>query len=151
MDHPAVRDLLPLHPKKPSNINRKANPKLSGNIPGDDLSALFDHVMELRTRSGPESTGRGRPLRDQFHLAILGQFNLNKNRLLKVLLGESILPTSVISLTAFPIFHRQGPELCARFFPLLFMDGGRGMICSHRNFRGNKKGQRSLRGGGSRD
>ena len=71
MDHPAVRDLLPLHPKKPSNINRKVNPNISGNLPGDDLSALFDHVMDLRTRSGPESTAPGRPLRGQFHLAIL--------------------------------------------------------------------------------
>jgi len=70
MDHPAVRDLLSLYPKKPS-INRKVNPKLSGNLPGDDLSALFDHAMELRTRSGPESTAPGRPLRGQFHLAIL--------------------------------------------------------------------------------
>jgi len=106
---PAVRDLLPLHPKKPSNINQKVNPvrnssgalnpagiilesnplesnpaaeqrgiisngvnpKLSGNLPGDDLSALFDHAMELWTRSGPESTAPGRSLRGQFHLAIL--------------------------------------------------------------------------------
>jgi hypothetical protein len=68
---PAVRDLLPLHPKKPSKINQKVNPKLSGNLPGDDLSALFDHPMELWTRSGPEFTAPGRPLRGQFHLTIL--------------------------------------------------------------------------------
>ena len=42
----AVRDLLPLHPKKPSNINQKVNSKLSGNLPGDNLSALFDHLIE---------------------------------------------------------------------------------------------------------
>jgi len=71
MDHPAVRDLLLPYPKEASNINQKVNPKLSGNIPGDDLSALFDHVMELRTRSGPESTAPGRPLRGQNYLAIL--------------------------------------------------------------------------------
>jgi hypothetical protein len=68
---PAVRDLLLLHPKEASNINRKVNQKISGNLPGDDLSALFDHAMELWTKSGPESTAPGRPLRGQFHLAIL--------------------------------------------------------------------------------
>ena len=68
---PAVRDLLLPYPKEASNINRKVNPKISGNLPGDDLSALFDHAMELWTRSGPESTASGRPLRGQFHLAIL--------------------------------------------------------------------------------
>ena len=71
MDHPAVRDLLSLYPKKPSKINQKVNPKLSGNLPGDDLSALFDHAMELWTKSGPEFTAPGRRLRGQFHLAML--------------------------------------------------------------------------------
>jgi hypothetical protein len=42
---PAVRDLHPLHSKKPSNINRKANPKLSANLLGDDLLALFDDAI----------------------------------------------------------------------------------------------------------
>ena len=68
---PAVRDLLLPYPKEASNINRKVNPKISGNLPGDDLSALFAHAMELWTRSGPESTAPGRPLRGQFHLTIL--------------------------------------------------------------------------------
>jgi hypothetical protein len=72
---PAVRDLLLLHPKKPSNINQKVNPKISGNLSGDELSALFDHAMDLRTRSGPKPTAPGRPLRGQFHLAI---FSCNK-------------------------------------------------------------------------
>jgi hypothetical protein len=73
---PAVRDLLFPYSKEPSNINPKVNPKLPGNLTGDDLSALLDHAMELWTRSGPESTAPGRPLRGQFHLAIL---SCNKN------------------------------------------------------------------------
>ena len=68
---PAVRDLLPPYPKEASNLKRKVNLKHSGNLPGDDLSTLFDHAMELRIRSGPKSTAPGRPLSGQFHLAIL--------------------------------------------------------------------------------
>jgi len=42
----AVRDLLLLNPKEASNINRKVNPKISGNLPGDNRSALFGHLIE---------------------------------------------------------------------------------------------------------
>jgi hypothetical protein len=34
---PAIRDLLLPSPKEASNINRKVNPKISGNLCGDEL------------------------------------------------------------------------------------------------------------------
>jgi tRNA U34 5-carboxymethylaminomethyl modifying GTPase MnmE/TrmE len=44
------------------------------------------------------------------HLAILGQFKRGKSTLLNAFLGESILPTSVVPLTAIPTFVEYGPE-----------------------------------------
>jgi tRNA U34 5-carboxymethylaminomethyl modifying GTPase MnmE/TrmE len=46
----------------------------------------------------------------RFHLAILGQFKRGKSTLLNAFLGESILPTSVVPLTAIPTFVEYGPE-----------------------------------------
>ncbi|HAE38698.1 MAG TPA: Dynamin family protein [Candidatus Riflebacteria bacterium] len=40
----------------------------------------------------------------RFHLAVLGQFKRGKSTFLNALLGEEILPTSVIPLTAIPTF-----------------------------------------------
>jgi tRNA U34 5-carboxymethylaminomethyl modifying GTPase MnmE/TrmE len=46
----------------------------------------------------------------RFHLAILGQFKRGKSTLLNALIGEPILPTSVVPLTAIPTFVEYGPE-----------------------------------------
>ncbi|MBN1333269.1 MAG: dynamin family protein [Synergistales bacterium] len=47
---------------------------------------------------------------DCLHLAILGQFKRGKSTLLNALLGEDILPTGVIPLTAIPTFLKHGNE-----------------------------------------
>ena len=44
----------------------------------------------------------------RFHLAVLGQFKRGKSTLLNALLGEPLLPTSVVPLTAIPTFLRAG-------------------------------------------
>lgn len=46
----------------------------------------------------------------RFHLAVLGQFKRGKSTFINALLGEHILPTSVIPLTAIPTFIRHGIE-----------------------------------------
>ena len=46
----------------------------------------------------------------RFHLAILGQFKRGKSSLLNAFLGEAILPTSVVPLTAIPTFVEYGQE-----------------------------------------
>ena len=46
----------------------------------------------------------------RFHLAVLGQFKRGKSTFLNALLGEEILPTSVIPLTAIPTFIFSGNE-----------------------------------------
>ncbi|EKD83344.1 MAG: hypothetical protein ACD_39C00739G0001, partial [uncultured bacterium] len=55
------------------------------------LAGKFDE-LESRLKEG------------RFHLAVLGQFKRGKSTFLNALLGEEILPTSVIPLTAIPTF-----------------------------------------------
>jgi len=56
----------------------------------------------------------------RFHLAVLGQFKRGKSTLLNALLGEAVLPTSVIPVTAIPTFLRYGQRLKARVY---YQDG----------------------------
>ena len=46
----------------------------------------------------------------RFHLAVLGQFKRGKSTLLNALLGEDLLPSSVLPLTAIPTFITAGPS-----------------------------------------
>ena len=55
-----------------------------------------------------------------FHLAVLGQFKRGKSTLLNALLGEAVLPSSVVPLTAIPTRIRGGP---ARQVRIAFTDG----------------------------
>lgn len=63
----------------------------------DNLRSLLDRLREQR-----------------FHLAVLGQFKRGKSTLLNALLGEEVLPVSVIPLTAIPTFIRAGEQRLAR-------------------------------------
>ena len=49
-----------------------------------------------------------------FNLAVLGQFKRGKSTFLNALLGEEILPTSVVPLTAVPIFIRYHSSLIVK-------------------------------------
>lgn len=50
----------------------------------------------------------------RFHLAVLGQFKRGKSTLLNAFLGQALLPTSVVPLTAIPTFLEYGPETWIR-------------------------------------
>lgn len=50
------------------------------------------------------------------NLAVLGQFKRGKSTLVNALLGEAVLPSSVVPLTAIPTFIRAGAALGARVF-----------------------------------
>ena len=50
----------------------------------------------------------------RFHLAVLGQVKRGKSTLLNALLGEDVLPSSVIPLTALPTFIQYGEKRLLR-------------------------------------
>ena len=88
----------------------------------DDFRRLLDDAAKLVCSLGPQFTGDCKRLlslaerlqEGRFHLAVLGQFKRGKSTLLNAFLGESLLPTSVVPLTAIPTFLQYGPELLVR-------------------------------------
>jgi GTPase SAR1 family protein len=71
---------------------------------GESFSSELTHLIGLKNRLE----------QGHFHLAVLGQFKRGKSTLLNARLGEAVLPTAVIPVTAIPTFVRSGPHLKAR-------------------------------------
>ncbi len=71
-----------------------------------DFSEKIDRFAELKKRF----------IEGRFHLAVLGQFKRGKSTLLNALLGEAVLPTAVIPLTAIPTFIQAGSTFGVRIF-----------------------------------
>jgi len=63
---------------------------------------------ELEAEEHRVSALRNQLNEGRFHLAVLGQFKRGKSTLLNALLGEALLPTSIVPLTAIPTFIRFG-------------------------------------------
>jgi len=93
-----------------------------GHSSASDLPSLLNQAAEALDGIGPAFDSRADRLRallrrlqeEQFHLAVLGQFKRGKSTLLNALLGEEVLPSSVIPVTAVPTFIRAGGERRAR-------------------------------------
>jgi hypothetical protein len=87
-----------------------------------DFRKLLDNASEIVHGLGPQFAGDCQKLlslterleEGRFHLAVLGQFKRGKSTLLNAFLGEALLPTSVVPLTATPTFLQYGPELFVR-------------------------------------
>ena len=83
-----------------------------------DLPSLMNKGITILRDLGPVmepqektlTSLRDRLAEGRFQLAVLGQFKRGKSTLLNALLGEDILPSSVIPLTAIPTFIRYGQE-----------------------------------------
>lgn len=78
----------------------------------DPLDAAISRVRDLGPAYAPYEK-RLLALADRlsagrFHLAVLGQFKRGKSTLLNALIGEDVLPSSVIPLTAVPTFILHG-------------------------------------------
>ena len=102
----------------------------SGTVPEvRDTSPGTSNLREILHREHPRIQGFGirftphaRQLQElesrlaegRFHLAVLGQVKRGKSTLLNAMLGEEILPSSVIPLTAIPTFIRFGEERMLR-------------------------------------
>ncbi len=68
-----------------------------------------DHRAELELVR--QRLGEGR-----FHLAVLGQFKRGKSTLLNALLGDDLLPTDILPVTAIPTYIKAGDELSAQVY-----------------------------------
>ena len=73
---------------------------------GEDYALFLD---ELRLMHQRLAEGR-------FHLAVLGQFKRGKSTLLNALLGEDLLPTDILPVTAIPTFIKTGRELTVQVY-----------------------------------
>ena len=96
--------------------------------PHGNVQTLLETASELLRARGPNYrhlAGRidelaSRLATGRFHLAVLGQFKRGKSTLVNALLGEEVLPTAVLPLTAIPTFLRPGP---VRTVKVSFLDG----------------------------
>jgi len=87
-----------------------------------DFQLLIGEATRIVDGLGSEFTGDAERLRflrerleeGRFHLAVLGQFKRGKSTLLNAFLGQALLPTSVVPLTAIPTFLQYGPEVVIR-------------------------------------
>jgi GTP-binding protein EngB required for normal cell division len=87
--------------------------------------------------------------RETFTLVILGEFKRGKSTFVNALLGEALLPTAIVPLTAIPTIIQYGPRTAAR---VLFLDGSAREIGIHeiaqyvteRENPGNKKQVREV-------
>jgi GTP-binding protein EngB required for normal cell division len=80
----------------------------------NNLEGILNQAIEIMDRLGSGFTSfreklaalQGRLGEGRFHLAVLGQFKRGKSTLLNALMGEPLLPTAVVPLTAIPTFIR---------------------------------------------
>ncbi|HHO76994.1 MAG TPA: hypothetical protein ENN05_11305 [Deltaproteobacteria bacterium] len=72
------------------------------------METLKSAGAEFGYDAGKTSLLHQRLREGRFHLAVPGQFKRGKSTLLNALLGETLLPTSVIPLRAIPTFIRSG-------------------------------------------
>jgi GTP-binding protein EngB required for normal cell division len=76
----------------------------------NSMNSLFDDSIECMDRLGSKFAASRKKLEDlearlqegRFHLAVLGQFKRGKSTFLNALLGDVLLPSSVLPLTAVP-------------------------------------------------
>lgn len=102
------------------------------------LPTLLDQITARVTQLGAEfrvdrqkfQKLSQRLTEERFHLAVLGQFKRGKSTLLNALLGEALLPTSVVPLTAIPTFLHSGSHRQAR---VIYQDGQPVETCCDQN------------------
>jgi len=87
-----------------------------------DIQKCLRKKTDILKKAGPAYSEFRRELealsqrvaKGTFHLAVLGQFKRGKSTLINALLGERLLPTSILPLTAIPTFIRFGGKSMVR-------------------------------------
>ena len=97
---------------------------------------------------------RQRLAEGRFHLAVLGQFKRGKSTLLNALLGEELLPTDILPVTAIPTFIKGGEQTGVEVFfadrrePVAFSPAGKislaDFIADYVSENGNPHNQRQV-------
>lgn len=93
-----------------------------GNEAPARIAPVLDALLDTLSGAWPPNSSLvrrasdlARRLRDsRLQLAVLGQFKRGKSTFLNALLGESLLPTGVVPLTAIPTFIAWGPTPLVR-------------------------------------
>lgn len=104
------------------------NDQDAGNPEKNSLLAILDRLIHFVDALGEDFSADGKRLRalserlttEKFHLAVLGQFKRGKSALINALIGEPLLPSSILPLTSIPTFLSGGPK---RLLRILFLDG----------------------------
>jgi len=114
-----------IHSTQPTLGPDRGAPVLTG---ADRLASLLREIETELERADPGLAPQAEALRDlrerllagRFHLAVVGQFKRGKSTLLNALLGEEVLPSAVVPLTAVPTFVRFGD---GRRVEVRYLDG----------------------------
>jgi len=80
------------------------------------LAALAPIEPEQQAESGSLLALRARQEEGSFRLAVLGQFKRGKSTFLNALLGEDLLPTDILPVTAIPTFIQSAESVTAKVF-----------------------------------
>ena len=90
---------------------------LSGDITGllrESIRHIHDFGQNFSTHKKKMDELQKRLHEGRFHLAVLGQFKRGKSTFLNALLGDALLPSSVLPLTAIPTFIQFGKSILVR-------------------------------------
>ena len=98
---------------------------------GGELARLLTVSSNYLRRLWPERPSLAQQLEaitarlteERLRIAVLGQFKRGKSTFLNALLGQAVLPTGLLPLTAVPTFLRDGPEYCVE---VDYLDGRAG-------------------------
>ncbi|NOZ87587.1 MAG: Dynamin family protein [Deltaproteobacteria bacterium] len=78
----------------------------------EDLPLIHEKISELENQL----------IDGRFYLAVVGQFKRGKSTILNALLGDKLLPTSVLPLTAIPTFISHGSNSKEKIIRVVFED-----------------------------
>lgn len=92
---------------------------------GGSLPVLLETAIGLLSELGADAGGASEDMASllerlregRFHLAVLGQFKRGKSTLLNALVGEPVLPVSVVPLTSIPTFigFGESPQITVTY------------------------------------
>lgn len=114
----------------------------------NNLSACIDDMLTIENiRSAPCEELRDKMRTDTFNLVVVGQFKRGKTSLINALLGNEILPVSVVPLTSIVTIMTYGEALRARVY---FNDERNaeispGSIHEYVTEKGNPKNEKDVR------